>query len=125
VSAAPQSYAEMLSVQLQANVQTWERLRERGVDETTLLRLDFRFRASDRRAAERLAAVLQAETDYEVRVDRAAAPVDGATWVVEGRTQSTAVGPGVLDDWVAWMIAAGVEAGGCEFASWGCHVPGA
>jgi hypothetical protein len=125
VSETPISYADLVAFHLPATARTWELMREHGVDETTELRLDFIFVAADPRAAERLASFLRAETDYDVRVDRAAAPADGATWVVEGQTQSTIVSPGILEDWVAWMIAAGVDEGGCTFDGWGTHAAGA
>jgi hypothetical protein len=105
---------EVIAQQQAMNRQTWEVLKSRGVDEATELRLDFAYTAADRDRAEVLAAFLRAETDYEVRVDDAG---------VSGSTQSTEISPSILDEWVAWMVLAGFENGGCKFDGWGTAIP--
>ena len=40
-------------------------------------------------------------------------------WEVTGTTQPTKVSLEILDEWVAWMVAAGFEHGGCRFDGWG------
>ena len=106
-----------LRQQLAMNRETWKKLQEHGVDETTELRLDFFYDGPGEAEANELAAFLRAETDYEVAVD----PEEG--WAVNGTTRATTISLEILDDWVRWMVAAGAEHGGCEFDGWGAQVP--
>ena len=65
MAATPASeYERILGQQLAMNRHTWITLQEHGVTEATELRLDFAFRAPNREAAERLAALLKEQTDY-------------------------------------------------------------
>ena len=61
-------FEELLDLQLSANQAIWKRLGELGVDEQTQLRLGFTYLAAGEEEAERLAAFLGEETDYEVQV---------------------------------------------------------
>ena len=105
---------EVVAQQKVMNRQTWEVLQTRGVDETRMLRLDFAYDAESREQAEDLAAFLRRETDYDVRIDGRG---------VVGSTQPTTISPGILDEWVTWMVLAGHENGRCKFDGWGTALP--
>jgi hypothetical protein len=105
---------DVLARQLAMNQQTWTALQAHGVTEETELRLDFTYKATGLDKADELGGFLRVETDYEVRTDDTS---------VSGTTQATAVSPGVLDQWVTWMVLAGHEHGRCEFDGWGTAVP--
>lgn len=109
-------YRALLSRQLAMNAQTWGVLQARGVSETTELRLDFAYRAPNEAGAIALRDLLSTETDYEVRADS-----DGGRWSVLGRTQGTSVSLEILDQWVDWMVSAGMQTG-CEFDGWGTEL---
>lgn len=105
------------------NRQSWAALQEHGVTSETDLRLDFFYCPSGQADADSLAGYLQRETDYSVRVQ----PVGGGflkkkQWVVLGTTMDTKLTQETLDQWVAWMVAAGFQHG-CEFDGWGAQVP--
>ena len=110
-------YRRILTKQLVMNEQTWHALRDRGVTEATELRLDFSYSAPDRSSAESLRAVLAEQTDYDVMV-RSSGGLLRKTWTVDGTTKPTAVSAQVLDQWVDWMVTAGLHQN-CEFAEWG------
>ena len=105
---------EVIAQQRAMNTQTWAALQERGVTETSELRLDFAYDAPTKESAERLEAFLRSETDYDVSAD------DGS---VTGSTQLTTLSPTILDEWVEWMVLAGYENGRCKFDGWGAAVP--
>jgi hypothetical protein len=42
-------------------------------------------------------------------------------WTVAGSTQLTRISPEILDQWVDWMVAAGLERN-CEFDGWGTEI---
>jgi len=113
-------YRRLLAKQLVMNQETWGRLRTHGVDETTQLRLDFSYVAADRASAESLNAVLSDQTDYDVKVQSTGTFTK--RWTVEGSTQPTAVSNAILDQWVDWMVTAGLHQN-CEFDGWGTEVP--
>ena len=112
-----EQYQHLLAQHLAMNQQTWRRLQELGVTTSTSLRLDFSYRAPDRKAAEALKDLLAEQTDYDVQVARSGSLLS-EKWSVQGTTQSTTISPEVLDQWVDWMVAAGLERG-CEFDGWG------
>lgn len=56
-------------MQLAMNKQSWQALQGHGVTEESELRLDFFYVAPSEQQAKALAAFLQDETDYDVRVD--------------------------------------------------------
>jgi len=113
-------YENILAKQLAMNRQTWAALQTHEVTEESRLRLDFSFNAPNREAAAGLCALLQEQTDYEVKVES-----DGSflhrRWRVEGKTQATAFSPAILDQWVTWMVSAGKEHS-CDFDGWGTEV---
>jgi hypothetical protein len=113
-------YEGILAKQLTMNRQTWAALQQHGVTESSRLRLDFSFNAPSRESAGKLCALLQEETDYEVKVESVGSFLR-RRWRVEGRTRETAVSPAILDQWVTWMVAAG-KGRSCDFDGWGTSV---
>ena len=113
-------YEDLLAQQLTMNRQTWTALQGHGVTEETELRLDFCYRAPNRKAAEALNNFLFQETDYDIRIES-----DGSVlrqeWRLEGSTQVTKISPEILDQWVTWMVTAGKELA-CDFDGWGTSV---
>jgi Regulator of ribonuclease activity B len=113
-------YENILAKQLAITRQTWAALQKHGVTEERHLRLDFSFNAPNREAAARLCALLQEQTDYDVKVES-----DGSflrrKWRVEGTTQDTMVSPTILDQWVTRMVSAGKKHS-CDFDGWGTEV---
>jgi hypothetical protein len=112
---------ELLGHQLVMNGQTWAALQRHGVSEATELRLDFTYHAPSEASARSLHAFLVAETDYDIEVP----PGDSGSagrWSVAGKTQPTTVSHHILDQWVGWMIAAGLQHH-CEFDGWGTSIP--
>jgi hypothetical protein len=91
------------------------------VNASTKLRLDFTYVANNHESADALKAVLGDETDYEVRVESEGG-LFKKRWSVVGSTQPTAVSAEILDQWVDWMVTAGLH-NGCEFDGWGAEVP--
>jgi hypothetical protein len=113
-------YEEILAKQLAMNRQTWAALQKHGVTEQSELRLDFSYDAPNRNAAESLRALLQEQTDYDVRV-KSGGSFLRREWRLEGTTQTTAISPEILDQWVTWMVTAGKERQ-CDFDGWGASV---
>jgi hypothetical protein len=113
-------YRRILAHQLTMNQHTWSAVQAHGATPATPLRLDFSYRVPDERSADGLRALLADQTDYDVEVQ-----IEGGLlrkrWSVVGSTQPTAVSPEVLDQWVDWMVTAGLEHG-CEFDGWGAEV---
>jgi hypothetical protein len=113
-------YRRLLAKQLAMNEKTWPALQSHGVTDATELRLDFSYAAPDRASAEALKQVLAEQTDYAVQVAS-----DGGAfsrrWSVTGSTLPTAVSPAILDQWVDWMVTAGLHQN-CEFDGWGAEV---
>ena len=113
-------YRRLLAKQLTMNEETWRVLQSHGVTEASELRLDFTYRAPSRASAEALKSVLGDETDYKVSVES-----DGGMfskrWSVVGSTQPTSVSATILDQWVDWMVTAGLHQD-CEFDGWGTEV---
>jgi hypothetical protein len=106
-----------VNVQLLKNLVIWGELQDRGAGDEPELRLTFAYVAPDEARAERLAAFLGAETDYELHVRRRGR-VGGRRWFVAGATQQAPVSLQTLNSWTEWMIAAGVEHGSCAFDGW-------
>jgi len=113
-----------LARQLAMNVETWAALQRYGVTERTDVRLDFHYDAPSRAAAEKLVALLRAETDYDVGEPQAFGSFFSRTFAISGTTQSTTVSLDILSRWVTWMDAAGEESG-CTFDGWGAQAPAA
>jgi hypothetical protein len=113
-------FEQILATQLAMNRQTWAVLQQHGVTEQSQLRLDFSYNAPSKDAAEALVALIQEQTDYDVRVESSGS-VLRRKWRVEGSTRQTAVSPEILDQWVTWMVTAGKERV-CDFDGWGTPV---
>jgi hypothetical protein len=113
-------YHALLANQLAMNAETWRILQSRGVTEQTELRLDFAYWAANQVSAEALKDFLEAETDCAVtRGLDGDAPVE--RWGVQGSTNLTTISKSILDQWVEWMVAAGMDHD-CEFDGWGTQV---
>jgi hypothetical protein len=84
------------------------------------VRLDFAFRAPNESAALGLKELLQDQTDYSVTVQSGGSPLK-REWTVAGSTQLTTLSPEILDQWVDWMVAAGLVRD-CEFDGWGTAI---
>jgi hypothetical protein len=110
-------YRRILGKQLVMNGQTWALLQQRGVTEATELRLEFNYNAPDRQSAETLKLALEQETNYQVKVE-ATGGLFSRRWRVEGSTQPTTISAAILDQWVKWMVTAGLHQN-CEFDGWG------
>jgi hypothetical protein len=121
MSTTPDWAETVLARQLAMNAQTWRVLQEQGVDAASMLTLEFFYRPSDQAEAEQLAAFLRADTDYEVDVVSQNRGVFGKGFSVMGKTQPTGVSLETLNDWVRWMVIAGVDKGPCEFDGWGAQ----
>jgi hypothetical protein len=106
-----------VNVQLLKNIIIWGELQEEGAGDAPELRLTFAYIARDQARAERLAAFLEAETDYELHVRRRGR-IGGRRWFVAGATQSAPVSLETINAWTEWMIAAGAEHGSCAFDGW-------
>ena len=113
-------YRRILGKHLAMNEQTWRTLQGHGVTEATELRLDFTYDAPDRASTESLKTVLEAQTDYDVTVQSAGGILQ-KTWTVTGKTQPTTMSAQILDQWVDWMVTAGLHQN-CEFDGWGTQV---
>ncbi|HEU4994300.1 MAG TPA: ribonuclease E inhibitor RraB [Gemmatimonadaceae bacterium] len=114
-------YRHVLARQLEMNKETWRSLQSHGVTEQTDLRLDFSYVAPNESSANKLREIIQDQTDYAVEV-QAEGALFRRTWIVVGSTQPTKVSPAVLDQWVDWMVTAGLHQG-CEFDGWGTELP--
>ena len=65
---------------------------------------------------------LEEQTDYDVEV-LSEGGIPRRRWVVAGSTQPAAISPAILDQWVDWMVTAGLHQN-CEFDGWGTETPG-
>jgi hypothetical protein len=99
------------------NHQTWRTLQEHGVTLASELRLEFVYRAPDPAAAVKLQQLLEEQTAYDVSVQSSGAS-SLPQWIVAGTTGPTSISPDIVDQWVDWMIAAGLECD-CDFDGWG------
>jgi len=113
-------YRRLLATQLVMNQDTWAALQSHGVAALSRLRLDFAFVAPNRGKAEALRALLVDQTDYDVDVQSTGGLLT-RRWTVTGSTQPTVVSAEILDQWVTWMVTAGIQED-CEFDGWGAAV---
>jgi hypothetical protein len=113
-------YREILARQLAMNQESWVALQRHGLMSETEVRLDFAYRAPNEQAAEGLRKLLADQTDYQIAV-RSEGGVFGKRWNLLGTTQPTTISPAILDQWVDWMVTAGLEHE-CEFDGWGTEV---
>jgi hypothetical protein len=113
-------YRRLLAKQLTMNQDTWRALQAHGVTEASELRLDFAYVAPDGSAAESLKEVLEEQTDYNVSV-HSSGSLQRKQWAVTGSTQPTSLSADILDQWVDWMVTAGLHQN-CEFDGWGAQI---
>jgi len=113
-------YRQLLAKQLTMNEATWRALQKHGVDESTQLRLDFSYNAPDEASAKSLKTVLEEQTDYDVTIGSGGG-MFRKKWSVSGSTQQTPVSREIIDQWVDWMVTAGLHQN-CEFDGWGAQV---
>lgn len=111
-------YEASLSTQLALSRETWRRLQELGGSKSTELRLDFFFLAESEQEARALHDVLTQETDYDVTLEA----LDDGGLGVAGTAQPVQVTLETLDQWVGWMITAGLRHR-CQFDGWGTEIP--
>jgi hypothetical protein len=114
-----EGYDALLERQLTMTQATWLRLVRHGVRENTELRLDFAYDAASYHEAKELQRFLTDETDYESGVT-----ANQDRWRITGTTQPTTVSLAILEQWVEWMVATGLEFG-CVFDGWGSEMPSA
>lgn len=116
-------YESVLINQLAMTEQAWSELQRNGVTDTSIVKLDFFFKAPKEAAANRLVELLTNETDYILQPPRTEGYIFRKSWWVTGSTQPTQISKSILDGWVAWMIDAGRRSGDCLFDGWGAEVP--
>jgi hypothetical protein len=118
-------FEQLLDLQLLANATLWKQLRDLGVGEDTQLRLGFIYLAPGEDEAQRLAAFLKLQTDYDVQTRRRRKGwLEEPEWLVGGATQPAALTLETIDAWTEWMIAAGAAQGPCAFDGWTPEVVG-
>jgi hypothetical protein len=108
---------DLLQRQLELTRATWTRLQEHGVSDGAELRLDFFYEAPTNARATDLMRFLERETDYEMRVT-----ADEDQWMLRGRTKPAALSLAIVEQWVDWMVTAGLHFD-CVFDGWGAEVP--
>ena len=109
------SASAFLKEQLAVTRATWARLRKHGVVNGSELQLDFYYAAPTSAHATELMHFLQEETDYEMHVT-----AHEDHWLLAGQTKRTAVSLRIVEQWVDWMLAAGLRFG-CVFDGWGAE----
>jgi hypothetical protein len=111
---------EILVQQLAMNKETWKLLVAHGLTPESQVRLDFVYHAPSQQKAATLHSSLKRETDYDVEVSSSGGLL-WKRWEVTGSTRETKITLEILDQWVAWMVAAGGEHD-CVFDGWGTQV---
>lgn len=119
--AEPDRYERVLQSHLRINPKTWEALRSRGVDEDTMLRLDFEYTAPGEQEVRALMRHLRAETDYEFQGGARNQKDGSQRWLVLGSTSPATWSLERLDAWVTEMTAHGRDHGSAIFDGWGVH----
>lgn len=109
------SPADFVEQQLEATRATWALLRKHGVSDGSELQLDFFYATATNARAAELGHFLEQETDYKLRV-----VADRDQWILRGHTQPTPVSLAMVEQWVEWMIAAGLRFE-CAFDGWGAE----
>ena len=109
---------DILAVQIAMNRQTYAMLQESGLQDDTVVRLDFTFVAPDRSTATALKSFLDKNDCVTVEV----VPGSAGEFEVTGQSLPTTLTLDLLDQWVSWMVEQGV-ARDCEFDGWGALVP--
>jgi len=115
-------FQALLDNQLEMNPQTWAALQGRGVDENTLLIIDFAFTAKGKAEAEALVSFLREKTTFSAIARAERGTSLRKRWIVRGRTQPSTSSLEMLNDWVTFMVKAGYTHA-CRFDGWGVEVP--
>ncbi|HEX8156757.1 MAG TPA: hypothetical protein VF526_05165 [Solirubrobacteraceae bacterium] len=123
VDLNPQFQA-LLDNQLQMNPQTWAALQGRGVDERTLLIIDFGFTAKGKAEAKGLTSFLREKTTFSATARAERGTGLRKRWIVRGRTKRSTTSLEMLNDWVTFMVKTGYTHA-CRFDGWGAEVPDA
>ena len=100
---------ELIERERAKSARTWEVLQRLGLDAGTEIALEFGYESGGPAADRVLAEFLRRETGYRVEVES-----DGIT----GWTAPILVSPSSVDEWVAKMVVAGHDHGGCRFNGW-------
>ena len=116
--ASMDRYEQLLARQLAMNGQTLSVLESHGIGSSAELRLDFAYIAPGEAEAESLKALLYDQTDYDLSIS---AVPGSKEWRVTGSTQPTPISREILDQWVDWMVTAGLEQD-CLFDGWGAEI---
>lgn len=125
MSTPDDPFKALLANQLEMNPQTWAQLQARGVDEQTLLILDFFYTAPGKTEAEALLAFLQEKTTFSAEAVAERGAFFRRRWRVAGKTKPSTTSVAMLDDWVSFMVKAGAKHGMCHFDGWGVEIPAA
>jgi hypothetical protein len=115
-------FKRLLDQQLEMNPRTWAALNEKGVDEQTLIVIEFSFTAPDKNAARYLEKVLKARTNFVTELLSEGTRLK-RHWRLVGHTQPSTASIEMLNDWVTFMVTLGAKNGSCRFDGWGVKVP--
>jgi hypothetical protein len=115
-------FKRLLAEQLKMNPRTWAALVERGVDELSLIVIEFSFTAPGKRQANKLLEALGKRTSFDARLLREGT-LFKRHWRVIGHTKPSTASVAMLNDWVTFMVALGAETGECRFDGWGVRIP--
>jgi len=120
-STSPDEYERLLHAHLEVNPASLAALRQRGIDESTPLQLDFEFTAPGEAEVRSLLRFLRAETDYEFQGGARDQPDGTQRWMVLGMTSPMELSLDVLNEWVTRMTVYGRDHGPAKFDGWGAH----
>jgi hypothetical protein len=121
-ASADDRFKRLLAQQLEMNPRTWAALAEHGVDEQSLVVVEFSFTAPGKRQATELVNELRRRTTFSAEVLREGAVLK-RHWRVVGHTRPSTASVAMLDDWVTFMVTLGAKNGECRFDGWGVRVP--
>ena len=123
MSNAPDDrFKRLLAQQLEMNPRTWAALEEHGVDEQSLMVIEFSFTAPGKKQATELVNTLRRRTTFSADVLREGTLLK-RHWRVVGHTLPSTVSIAMLDDWVTFMVTLGAKYGSCRFDGWGVRMP--
>lgn len=116
-------YRAVLDAHLDVNRKSWAALQERGVDESTPVKLDFEFTAQDEAATRSLMRCLRENTDYVFQGGARNQDDGSQRWMVLGETSPMTLSLQRLDAWVTRMTDYGRDGGPAVFDGWGARIP--
>jgi hypothetical protein len=115
-------FGRLLEQQLEMNPRTWAALVQHGVDEQSLLVIEFSFTAPGKKQATELVDTLRRRTTFSAEVLREGTLLK-RHWRVVGHTLPSTVSIAMLNDWVTFMVTVGAKNGGSRFDGWGVRMP--